>query len=177
MSIAIFNGLSGLLRTLVSRITPDRAAGLDHLDADISSRAPASTAMSKAVWTDALAVLLSSTAGQAIVPKAPIAAGLVRIETPVVNAVVWVDVVNLTSADGYITKLYFSGASFFSFELIIDGVVVWSVTDGYDVREVIGDSLPSLGVVIEGAPVYFRSSLRLRVKGTKTVYCSYVRTR
>ncbi|WP_346287959.1 hypothetical protein [Zoogloea sp.] len=53
MSIAIFNGLSGLLRALVGRVTADRAAGLDHLDADVSSRAPASTAMSKAVWTDA----------------------------------------------------------------------------------------------------------------------------
>lgn len=169
--------ITALLSDLLGRFTTTRADKIDLLDATISSRAPAATAVSKAIWTDALAELLASSAGQPIVPKAPVSGGIVRLETPVSSPSAWVDIVNLTSADGYINKLYFTGASFFSFELIIDGVVVWSVTDGYGLKEVIGDYLTSLGIVIEGTPIHFRSSLRMRAKGNTTVSCSYIRTR
>lgn len=43
----------GKLKALADRLTAARADNLDHLDADISSRAPANTAVSNAVLTDA----------------------------------------------------------------------------------------------------------------------------
>ena len=46
-------GVPGKLKALADRLTAARADNLDHLDADISSRAPANTAVSNAVLTDA----------------------------------------------------------------------------------------------------------------------------
>lgn len=48
-------GLPGKIKTLLDRLTSVRATALDDLDATISSRAPASTAMSNATWSDARA--------------------------------------------------------------------------------------------------------------------------
>ena len=45
-------GVPGKLKALADRLTAARADNLDHLDADISSRAPANTAVSNAVLTD-----------------------------------------------------------------------------------------------------------------------------
>lgn len=53
--IASLIGIPGKMKTLLDRITSGRAANLDNLNATISSRAAASTALSNAVWTDALA--------------------------------------------------------------------------------------------------------------------------
>jgi len=44
-------GVPGRLKTLLDRLTAARAANLDNLNATISSRAPASTALSNMVWT------------------------------------------------------------------------------------------------------------------------------
>lgn len=52
---AILYGVPGKLKTLIDRLTSARAAKLDNLDAATSTRAPASTALSNAVWTDARA--------------------------------------------------------------------------------------------------------------------------
>lgn len=51
-------GLPGKLKTLTDRLTSGRAANLDNLDATMTSRAAASTALSNATWTDALAAKL-----------------------------------------------------------------------------------------------------------------------
>lgn len=53
-------GLPGKLKVLVDRLTSTRAANLDNLNATVSSRAPASTALSNAVWSDARAAKLDS---------------------------------------------------------------------------------------------------------------------
>ena len=45
-------GVPGKLKTLLGRFTATRAAALDSLDASITSRAPAATAVSNAVLTD-----------------------------------------------------------------------------------------------------------------------------
>jgi hypothetical protein len=45
-------GVPGKLKALADRLTATRANNLDHLDADVSSRASASTAVSNAVLTD-----------------------------------------------------------------------------------------------------------------------------
>ncbi len=51
-------GLPGKLKTLTDRLTSGRAANLDNLDAAMTSRAAASTALSTAQWTNALAAAL-----------------------------------------------------------------------------------------------------------------------
>lgn len=45
-------GVPGKLKTLLDRLTATRAALLDNLNATVGSRAPASSALSNAVWTD-----------------------------------------------------------------------------------------------------------------------------
>lgn len=55
-----FQGLGGKLKTLIDRLTATRAALLDNLDAAISTRAPAATALSNATWTSELASSLAS---------------------------------------------------------------------------------------------------------------------
>ena len=44
-------GLPGRIKILIDRITSTRASNLDNLNATVSSRAPASTALSSSVWT------------------------------------------------------------------------------------------------------------------------------
>ena len=44
-------GLPGRIKILMDRITSTRASNLDNLDGAVSSRAPASTALSSSVWT------------------------------------------------------------------------------------------------------------------------------
>lgn len=53
-------GVPGKLKTLLDRLTAARAANLDKLDANVSTRAPAATALSNAVWTDARAAKLDA---------------------------------------------------------------------------------------------------------------------
>lgn len=48
-------GVPGKLKTLIDRLTATRAANLDKLDANITTRAAAATALSNAVWSDARA--------------------------------------------------------------------------------------------------------------------------
>lgn len=53
--IALVLAALGQLAELLNRLTTSRAGNLDNLNATISSRAAASTAMDKNVWTDAKA--------------------------------------------------------------------------------------------------------------------------
>lgn len=70
-------GVPGKLKTLIDRLTATRAANLDKLDANITTRAPASTALTNAVWSDARAGKLDSI-GLPVSPmdKVPLAGGL-----------------------------------------------------------------------------------------------------
>lgn len=52
---ALLASVPGKLKTLLDRLTATRAANLDKLDANITTRAAASSALSNAVWTDARA--------------------------------------------------------------------------------------------------------------------------
>lgn len=67
--------LPGKLNTLLSRLTADRATKLDNLDAVVSTRAPSSTALSNAVWTDPLATKVNNIQDNVIRESSPIAAG------------------------------------------------------------------------------------------------------
>ena len=53
-------GLPGRVSALLGRLTETRANNLDRLDAAVTSRAPAGTALSNLVWTDAIAAKLGA---------------------------------------------------------------------------------------------------------------------
>ena len=53
-------GLPGRIKILMDRITSTRASNLDNLNATVSSRAPASTALSSSVWTGTKAGYLNA---------------------------------------------------------------------------------------------------------------------
>lgn len=55
-------GVPGRLAAVLGRLTQSRADKLDNLDAAITTRAPASTALSIAQWTNARALLLDNLA-------------------------------------------------------------------------------------------------------------------
>ena len=61
--ITFLMGIPGKMGTLLSRITDARAVKLDNLDTTVSSRAPSSTALSNATWTNARAGYLDNIAG------------------------------------------------------------------------------------------------------------------
>lgn len=44
-------GVPGRLKTLIDRLTATRASNLDNIDAAVTTRAPASTALSTSTWT------------------------------------------------------------------------------------------------------------------------------
>ncbi len=60
--IAALLGVPGKLKTLLDRLTSLRAIRIDNLDNTITSRAPASTALSTAYWTNARAGYLDNLA-------------------------------------------------------------------------------------------------------------------
>jgi len=51
--IGVLLGVPGKLSTLLARLTAARGANLDNADVTVSSRAPASTALSTGIWTQA----------------------------------------------------------------------------------------------------------------------------
>lgn len=66
--LAVLLSLPGRVKTILDRLTSTRAANLDKLDVNISTRAAASSALSNAVWTDAKAVLLDNLSNIAAPP-------------------------------------------------------------------------------------------------------------
>lgn len=186
MSMAIFNGLIGRIKVLLDRITPDRAEALDHLDADILSRAPASTALTNAVWSDALASLLGDTAGKPVLTKPPVASGVVNQAVLVASPGAFVDVLDIPSGDGYVTLLTIDGSAIEA-QLLIDGVVVCSLPSSSGQRPLVGSilQLPQFDgstlsyspQPVDSHPVFFVSSIKVRAKGSGAVSLKYVRTR
>ena len=69
-------GVPGKLATISTYLTTNlsalRAAKIDNLDAAISTRAPASTALTNATWTDTLATKISTIAADVVALKASV---------------------------------------------------------------------------------------------------------
>lgn len=60
MSLAPLLGLPGKVKTMIDRLTADRATKLDNLNATVSSRAPSATALLSTTWTNARAAKLDN---------------------------------------------------------------------------------------------------------------------
>ena len=165
---AFLLGIPGKVKTLLDRLTAARAGYLDRLDATVSSRAAAATALSTAQWTNALATALGKvgTMGLLVPPKA---GGLVAgrlldysdiylitdpssfttnaaalgigAQTATTNSATYVDAVNYTGS-GYVDFLAFIGGTTrgIEFDIIIDGVTVLASgsADAYKVALPVG---------------------------------------
>lgn len=145
---AMLAGIPGKMKTLLDRLTSTRAANLDKLDANVSTRAASATALTNAVWTDALATKLNGM-GNPESNKVPIAGGLVGganvnaghsipgspkgVQNFAASTVcgasgTYSDVVNI-SGSGILTGLFsvsIPGASApsYTMQLIVDGVTI-----------------------------------------------------
>lgn len=155
--IAFLLGVPGKLKTLLDRLTATRAGLLDNLDAAISTRALASTALSNATWTGALASLLNAFVSSNPLLEAPKAGGLTAVGVGTLSlslsslssaqvywgslcdsfhsnsAATWSDAVNYTGSGvlEFVLWSSYSGSGTCSIEIIIDGVTCLSYTSAY----------------------------------------------
>lgn len=144
-------GVPGKLKTLIDRLTATRAANLDNLNATVSSRAAASTALSNAVWSDARAAKLDMLPIVDPVSESPIAAdwptlsfgGFGTSDAEIVKRVVGgvafatssaslVDVVSVTGRGvlSFVAVMTPAVAQTLQLQIIIDGVTVLDATGG-----------------------------------------------
>ena len=184
-------GLPYKIKTLLDRLTPDRAAKLDNVNDTITSRAPASSALTNQVWTDALAAKLGGV--KANLP--PVVALDYSEDTinltqfPILHtgsfkgantsSTTYQNLVNVQGS-GYITALFLQGSSYThgaNLQLIVDGVTLFSVfTSPNTMRTLVGNAvitsiLPVHPYTVEinvlqlqdGFPIYFSSSLVIKV--------------
>jgi len=186
-------GVPGKLKTLLDRLTATRAANLDKLNATISSRAAASTALSKAVWTDTRAGKLDLLPLVDPVAESPIATGWPTLvfggfgtaDAEVVRRVVGgvafttsslslVDVVSITGRGvlNFVAIMTGNDMSPAQLQIIIDGVTVLNATGGgggnYQWAVAVGtlniESTSAVQAALDQIP--FRSSLVIKLRGT-----------
>jgi hypothetical protein len=178
-------GIPGRLKTLVDRLTAGRAAALDNLDAAITSRAAASTAVSNVNYTSGRAALLDNltyvaeqestsaiinycSAGGVLVD--PTNAGAVDILPGAVTANVLKTVISETGR-GRIDYLAIGNGlgstKTIRLKITIDGNVVFDATSASNTGNIYG-----LIAVYAGCSVEYHSSLLVEgatsVSGTDT---------
>jgi hypothetical protein len=114
--IAFLLGVPSKLKTLTDRLTSTRATNLDNLDAQVSTRAAASTALSTATWTSGRAAKLDSVAlNTDPLLKAPKANGLALISSEFYTNADTIRQVNVTLdtlSTSYTTVLNYTGSGF-----------------------------------------------------------------
>lgn len=190
--IEVLLGLPAKVKTLVDRLTSTRATNLDNLDATVSSRSAASTALSNAVWTDARAGKLDIGALEASpLLSAPIVSGVVPQAPTAVNIAVYTDVYTKNSglehlgvtATTYVNAVNYTGKGVLEFaaaqnetaagtttiQITVDGVVIILATvvyggGGASVAAMVGVINASVGVSLSAIP--FKTSLKIEVKVT-----------
>lgn len=203
--IAALLGLPGKLKVLTDRLTSGRATNLDKLDALISSRAPASTALLYTVWTDSRAAkidvlaleaspLLSAPIVSGVVPQAPTAVTLSAtsdvytknsgLEHLAVTSTSYVNAVNYAGKGvlEFAAAQHDTNTNITTMQITIDGVVVILATvtgSGFNgtVAAMVGVINSSAGVSLASIP--FKTSLKIEVKvsaGTGRSFIKYRKT-
>ena len=187
-------GVPGKLKTLIDRLTATRAANLDKLDANITTRAAAATALSNAVWSDARAGKLDKIDGieadaqyctEDPTSRAPIANGLQHSLVAASNAVVDGAAPNSITAgsshsyagSGVLELVVLpngSGGSVSgSITVTIDGVAVFTWTGNVPASS----ALSCVGCVVSSSIAFgrvpFRSSLQIACTGLSARYRYY----
>lgn len=189
--IAVLLGLPGKVKTLIDRLTSTRATNLDNLNATVSSRAAAATALTNAVWTDARAGKLDTAALEAspllsapivsgVVPQAPTAVLLAAasdvytknsgLEHLAVTSTTYVNAVNYTGKGvlEFVAAQNETTSGTTTMQITIDGVVPILATVAGDV---FGKVAAMVGVINSSAQVSlsaipFKTSLKIEVKVT-----------
>lgn len=156
-------GLPGRVSALLGRLTETRANNLDRLDAAVTSRAPAGSAISNLVWTDAIAAKLSAmhvetppTALPApwVLPSGVTYAGSETIP-PTSGSF---SVAYSRSGAGSLRMLAFKGIT--GIRVTVDGVVAISVTSLYEANHyAIWGALSDGNVLSADTPLPFQTSL------------------
>lgn len=156
-------GLPGRVSALLGRLTETRASNLDRLDAAVTSRAPAGTALSNLVWTDAIAAKLGAmhvetppTALPApwILPSGVTYAGSETI-APMFGSFAGA---YYRSGAGSLRMLAFKGIS--GIRVTVDGVVAISVTSLDEFKHyAIWGALSDGNVLSADTPLPFKTSL------------------
>lgn len=201
--IEVLLGLPSKVKTLVDRLTSTRAAKLDYLDATISSTAPASTALSNAVWSDARAAKLDTAALEASpLLSAPIVSGVIPQAPTAVTLTATTDVYTKNSglehlavtSTSYVNAVNYTGKGVLEFtaiqhdtnsatttmQITIDGVVVILATvvgSGFNgtVAAMVGVINSSAGISLAAVP--FKTSLKIEVKVTSGTGRSFIKYR
>jgi len=180
-------GLPGKIKTLIDRLTSTRATNLDNLDAAITSRAVASTALSNATWTNALAAELDGLApaiaacAQETTPllRPPIAGGYVDNNAAFTASIVAAGIpASLSSSTTYVDVVNYTGQGVLSFaaaqtlvaaqsasiRVVIDGVQLCDTATGtaqYDARCPVG-AITQYMIAFEA--IAFKVSLQIQTK-------------
>lgn len=167
-------GLPGRVSALLGRLTETRASNLDRLDAAVTSRAPAGTALSNLVWTDAIAAKLGAmhvetppTALPApwILPSGVVFAGS---ETALGVGSSWGTAYTRTGA-GSLRMLAFKGID--GIRITIDGVVALSmdgVFSGLN-KYAIWGHLSDGNVLSADTPLPFSESILIEARDASSV--------
>ena len=168
-------GLPGRVSALLGRLTETRASNLDRLDAAVTSRAPAGTALSNLVWTDAIAAKLGAmhvetppTALPApwILPSGVTYAGS---ETPLPGYYYGFYAAYSRSGAGSLRMMAFKGAT--GIRVTVDGVVAISVTSLYESNHyAIWGALSDGNVLSADTPLPFKTSLLIETRIDSTSF-------
>lgn len=201
--IAVLLGLPAKVKTLVDRLTSGRAANLDNLNATVSSRAAASTALSNAVWTDVRAGKLDTAALEStpllsppkvagLIPQAPTAVTLSAttdvytknsgLEHSTVTSTSYVNAVNYTGKGvlEFAAAQHDTNTMTATMKITIDGVsnieapVVGSGFNG-TVAAMVGVINSSAQISLAAIP--FKTSLKIEVKVTAGTGRSFIKYR
>lgn len=192
--IAVLLGLPGKLKVLTDRLTSLRATNLDNLNATVSSRAAAATALTSVVWTDARAGKLDTGALEAspllsppivsgVVPTAPTAVIIAwythvytknsGLEHSGVTSTSYVNAVNYTGKGvlEFAAAQNETAAGTTTMQITVDGVVIILATvagvggGSANVAAMVG-VINSDSCVISLSAIPFKISLKIEVKVT-----------
>ncbi|MDD3676530.1 hypothetical protein [Thauera propionica] len=188
-----FFGVSGRVKKLLDRLTATRAANLDKLDANVTTRAPAATALSNAVWTNTRAEMLDKVAGiesnlqycaddpSSLPPKA----GGISVSAAISGAVNFSGIANAMAIN---TTHSYAGAGVIELLALYNvtgSAVTASITvtiDGQEVYSYSGSVAPSSGRYVVGVMrgdllafgrVPFRQSIQISCTGLSAFYRYY----
>ena len=167
-------GLPGRVSALLGRLTETRANNLDRLDAAVTSRAPAGTALSNLVWTDAIAAKLGAmhveTPPTALPAPWILPSGVTYAGSETITAISGsFSVAYSRSGAGSLRMLAFKGIS--GIRVTVDGVVAISATSMDEAKHyAIWGALSDGNVLSADTPLPFQTSLLIETRTDSTSF-------
>ena len=183
MSGSFLLGLPGKIGTLLTRLSDTRATKLDNLDAAVTTRSAAATALSTVQWTSARAAKLDSLAtvpitngvveGSAFTPGAALDTLVSGLTTASTSSTSFADAVNYTGPGVLLFAAVKKTGQNTTMEVILDGVTAISVVangSSGDTAIAVGMLCgPTATPILIPEPIAFRTSLQIRHKTASAV--------